>query len=634
MTPTTTRVRLMIVVSTIVALLAVLTPVLTSPAQAMATPGDIYTWGQNDLGQLGIGASGTTSTPGPVVCCGASGDPIEVIGGRHHSVALAADGTVYAWGQNVHGQVGDGTTSNRDLPTQVLTGQDVVAISAGHYHSMALTSSGELYVWGRNDTSQLGIPGGRLTVPTLLPGFNDIIAATGGRNHSAFVRADGTVWTFGSNVDAQLGNGTVGGESVTPTQVTNSTGIEPIVSVRGGRDVTYAISNDGSLWLWGANSQGAIGDGTRTDRSTPFEATIGGPVVDAHGGAFHSIAVRDDGAVYAWGLNRNGEVGVGTTQSRYVTPLAVTGVVDAVAVGAGRNHSLAIRAGGTVMAWGKNDFGQLGDGSMTKRTSPVTVVGLTDAVSAEGGRSHSRAFVVSTGGGPDTTPPTAAWTSPADEATVSAPVSLVGSATDNVGVTRVEVVIRDTVTGDYWRPATGTWGNFQRFDVAVDSPGAANSSFSFSFDPTGGSGDYRARVWAVDTSANESTANVSLNFNVGSAADNIAPTIAWTAPAANSTVAAPVTLSGTANDNVGVDRVEMIIRDKVTGDYWRPATGTWGNFQRFDVAVDNPGAPATTWSVSFDPPVGGSGQYRARIWAVDTSNNDSIGNGSRNFTVN
>ena len=612
----------------IIGLLLALLPAVS--VSAMPTPGAAYTWGQNNLGQLGIGPSADLNAPAEVTCCAASGGVLELVGGRHHSVALAADGTVYAWGQNTRGQVGDGTQVNRNQPTAVLTGQDIVAVSAGHYHSMALTATGVLFVWGRNDTSQLGFVGDDQLVPTQLPGITDVVTMTGGRNHTAIVRADGTVWTFGTNTDGQLGNGSTGGEQATPAPVTNSTGIEAITSVRAGRDVTYAISNDGSLWVWGANSQGAIGDGTVVDRATPFEVEIGGVVADAAGGAFHSLAVRADGSVFAWGLNRAGEIGVNSGTGRFLNPQSV-GVSDAVAVGAGRNHSLAIRLSGAVMSWGKNDFGQLGDGSTINRLAPVAVVGLTDAVAVEGGRSHSRALVANSTG-PDVTPPLVVWSAPGSGAVVSAPVLLVGSASDDVGVDRVEMVVRDTGTGQFWNPVSGSWGGFNRFDVGVDDPGVAVTSFAFVFDPAGGSGNYRARVWAVDTSENDTIDNVSVSFGISSGGDVTPPLVVWSAPGSGAVVSAPVLLVGSASDDVGVDRVEMVVRDTGTGQFWNPVSGSWGGFNRFDVGVDDPGVAVTSFAFVFDP-AGGSGNYRARVWAVDTSENDTIDNVSQRFSV-
>ena len=235
---------------------------------------------------------------------------------------------------------------------------------------------------------------------------------------------------------------------------------------------------------------------------------------------------------------------------------------------------------------------------------------------------------------PDNTQPNALWTSPASQSTGPAPISLAGTATDNVGVDRVELLIRDRVTGDYWNDTTNSWGSFTRFPANLNGAGTPSASFNYQFNPGSGSGLYRARAFAIDTSDNQDSSAPNRQFQIeSSVADNTPPSVSISSPGADATVGLPVTIGGQAMDNVGVDHIEVIIRDLDTGLWWNQASGTWGSFNRFSIAVDTPGAMTTGWDMTFDPPAPGAiTRYRVRVWAVDTSDNDTAGTVTRKFS--
>ncbi|MDQ0063086.1 RCC1 domain-containing protein, partial [Paenibacillus harenae] len=261
-----------------------------------------------------------------------------VVGGVTHTLALKQDGTVWAWGENILAQLGDGSTTNRSSPVQVTELDSVIAVAAGSAHSLALKSDGTVWAWGNNSNGQLGI--GRTTLP-----------------------------------------------SSSPVQVTN---LSSVVAIASGSHHNFAIKSDGTVWAWGGNWNGQLGDGSTTERYTPVQVQGLSSVIDVTAGAYHSLAIKSDGTVWAWGNNDYGQDGVpggltlhdGTslvTTYRH-TPVQVQGLSSVIDVAAGYAHSLALNSDGTVLAWGFNGGGQLGDGSTTNRSSPVQVTEL-DSVS-------------------------------------------------------------------------------------------------------------------------------------------------------------------------------------------------------------------------------------------------------------
>jgi hypothetical protein len=229
-------------------------------------------------------------------------------------------------------------------------------------------------------------------------GLQRVVRIAAGRNLSLALRSDGTVWAWGLNNHGQLGDGTTTNRR-TPVQVS---GLQGAVDIAGGRDHGLAVLSNGSVWAWGDNTHGQLGDGTTTNRTSPVRAGGLSDVETVTAGAYHSLALRSDGTVWAWGQNSQGQLGDGSF-TRRTTPVRVQGLTGVTAIGAGRDHSLVTTSDGSTWAWGLNDFGQLGDGSRTNRPSPVQVNGLTGATELDGGRDYSVALSISE---PDITPPT------------------------------------------------------------------------------------------------------------------------------------------------------------------------------------------------------------------------------------
>jgi YVTN family beta-propeller protein len=364
----------------------------------------VEAWGYNLDGELGNG-SFTTSSPygisSPGAVSGLSG-VVAVAGGQFHSLAVKSDGTVWAWGSNNYAQLGYAVESNSDTPGQVigpggsgfLTG--VVAIAGGGAHSLALKSDGTVWAWGNNGNGQLGDGTTTTTgMPVQVSGLTGVVAIAGGGAHSLAVKSDGTVWAWGNNGNGQLGNGTFVASN-TPVQVS---GLLGVVAIAGGVTHSLALKSDGTVWAWGNNGNGQLGNGTFVASNTPVQASgLSGIVaIAADGIGFHSIALKSDGTVWAWGDNELGELGNGTfTESD--TPVQVSGLSGVVAIAAGGYHSLTLMSDRTVWDWGANDSGELGNGSFA--TSPpegiplsAQVSGLNGVVAIAGGGGHSLVLV-------------------------------------------------------------------------------------------------------------------------------------------------------------------------------------------------------------------------------------------------
>ncbi len=352
---------------------------------ALRQDGTVWAWGYNGYGELGDGTtSGGRTVPWPV-----SGlwDVVAVAAGYHHNLAVKADGTVWAWGSNYFMQIGDGLGgAYRKVPVAVSGLTGVVAVAAGIGHSLALRADGTVWAWGANYDGELG--DGTLTnrpTPVAVSGLSNVIAVAANGEHSMALKSDGTVWGWGNNQSGQIGDGTTTRRR-TPVAVSGLTGV---VAIAAGRQHSLALKADGSLWAWGQNTSGQLGDGTETHRYTPVAVTVMSDAVSVAAGEYFTVAVKADGTVWTWGENYYGQLGNGT-RSRNTT--AVPGLTGAVTAGAGCHHTLVVEQGGGVWAFGHNALGQLGHGMETPRTTPGVVPGLTDVVSVAAGESFSLAL--------------------------------------------------------------------------------------------------------------------------------------------------------------------------------------------------------------------------------------------------
>src|SRR3990172_3621138 len=337
--------------------------------------------------------------PTPLQSCSlaVSINAVAIAGEGDHSLALKNDGTVWAWGLNVSGQLGNGTNTNSNVPVQVTGLTGITAIAAGQDHSLALKNDGTVWAWGYNLYGQLG--NGNNTnsnVPVQVAGLTGITAiAGGGRAHSLALRNDGTVWAWGFNTSGQLGNGTLTNNNV-PVPVSSLTAV---TALAGGGNHSIALQNDGTVWTWGYNINGQLGNGTFTNSNVPVPVTSFTGVSAISSGDLHSLALKNDGTVQAWGNNASGQLGNGTFTNSNV-PVPVSSLAAVTAIAGGANHSLALKNDGTVRAWGLNSYGQLGSGNNTDSNIPVQVITFSTGICL--GESATLTATVSNGAAPYT----------------------------------------------------------------------------------------------------------------------------------------------------------------------------------------------------------------------------------------
>ena len=395
-----------------------------------------YATGDNTLGQLGAGSSSSPSQARPQAFVGRSIYPVRVYwttrrtsravelatavplaaadtpdfialaSAATHTLALRGDGTVWAWGDNAKGQLGNGTTNPAYEPVQVMADSSgpltgVIAIAAGRDHSVTVKSDGTVWTWGDNTYGQLGdnsfsttqrlypVPVLAGDAPNLAP-LSGVKAVAASDVHTLALKTDGTVWAWGNNDAGQLGIGTTAERrTATPVAVLND--VQAITARGASSSSDHAASSrnlaqrrDGSIWGWGDDTDCELGDtaaalGSAAPRiSTPVRlanlSNLGLWVCDIAQGDAHGIASTPDGIAWTWGRNNQGQLGDNTTTTR-CAPIPVPGVSAVETVGAGAEHTFVTLRDGWVWGWGRNDQGQLGVGDTNPRLTPTQMKG-------------------------------------------------------------------------------------------------------------------------------------------------------------------------------------------------------------------------------------------------------------------
>jgi alpha-tubulin suppressor-like RCC1 family protein len=459
---------------------------------ASPVSGNLMSWGFDAAGQLGDASRADRSVPFLLRDLG----EVVAVGGYNYTLALKLDGTVWAWGDDSTGQLGDGGGLNRSRPSQIVGVQDITAIAGGEGHCLAVKADGTVLSWGINAFGQggTGNTGGILT-PYPIKNFNSVSAVAAGSRHSLALKSDGTVWAWGSDFFGQLGDGADGPnqDKYYPAQIAGLTGV---VAIACGEDHSLALKSDGTVWAWGYNFSGQLGDNNTQNRKRPFMISSLHAVTAISAMADNSMVLEADGTVWTWGDNFWGQLGDGSLQDRHF-PGEALGLSPAISVSVGKKHSLAAKADGTVWAWGSNSHRQLGNEKLNITATeladspiPVQVTEIKGALKVFAGSYHSLAIVPA----------------PVKIATAALPEGLVGAA---------------------YKQILAASGGFAPFTWTVDS-GALPTGLSLDRSTGGISGIPTAAGTSsvtirVSCSTGSDTVNLSLKVNPSLAASITSP---------------------------------------------------------------------------------------------------------------
>jgi uncharacterized repeat protein (TIGR01451 family) len=355
--------------------------------------GTVWTWGVGAIGQLGdgtggFGGSGVRSLT-PVQVPGLDGvDTVEE--GGAYVLALKTNGTVWGWGNNFSGQLGDGTNQTRTRPVQTIGLTNVRGIAAASFFSAAVKTDGTVWVWGSTGSLISNNFNMDLT-PVQLNGVSNVAAIAAGSNFLLMLKTDKTLWAIGFNSMGQLGNGTTA-NSTTPVQVA---GLSNVARIAAGPEFSLALKEDGTIWAWGINGNGQLGPNgglmSFDPHPNPVQVTGLPAITNLAAGENFCLALASDGTVWSWGNNQSGQLGQGLQSSQNPLPKQIPGFGNVAALAGGNHYSVALKTDGSVWGWGLNLDGELGDGSSNIVTmTPVRVSGLltvnAPAINPQGGR--------------------------------------------------------------------------------------------------------------------------------------------------------------------------------------------------------------------------------------------------------
>jgi alpha-tubulin suppressor-like RCC1 family protein len=403
-------------------------------ADGSVLSGRAMTWGVSDGARASMTQGGvvTVLTPGAVDVFASSegvsgsatftGAPFAltaIAAGYDDTCGIATSGSVFCWGENVSGKLGDGSTTDRTKPTQVASNVRFSKVFASVVTSCALTSDGAAYCWGANGIGQVGT--GAFTTPQLSPvpaaagvaltsmslsqfntcgvttasaiacwgggpfgdgssgnsatprapaGGRTFKAVAAGQSHACALTSDGDAYCWGSNQYNQLGDGTDTSRAL-PVAVVGGHTFSSIVA---GKDFTCALTPAGAAWCWGWNLEEELGDGTQTFSGTPVAVQGGLAFTSITAGIAHACGLTAAGQAHCWGLATDGAIGDGLAGTYRGAPSAVTGGIVFTAISAGGRHTCGITASGAAYCWGTNAKGALGDGTTTRRDVPGAIV--------------------------------------------------------------------------------------------------------------------------------------------------------------------------------------------------------------------------------------------------------------------
>jgi len=292
-------------------------------------------------------------------------------------IATKNDNTLWTWGNNVYGQLGDGTTTRSISPQQIGALTDWASVASGHIFMLALKTDGTIWsIGGSNTVGQLA-DGTTISKssPIQIGALTNWISIASGGGHGAAINSSGALWMWGSNTDGQLADGTLDSKS-SPIQVGSLTDWK---QVSCGQLYTLALKLDGTLWSWGYNNGGQLGDATSVGKSSPVQIGSSTDWASCEAGQYHAAAIKTDGTLWTWGANNYGQLGLGSVlTANYSSPVQVGSLSNWKKVSCGYSYTTALKTDGTIWTWGFNTDGQLGDNTNVHKSSPIQVGGLNN----------------------------------------------------------------------------------------------------------------------------------------------------------------------------------------------------------------------------------------------------------------
>ncbi|MFY8187853.1 MAG: T9SS type A sorting domain-containing protein [Flavobacterium sp.] len=342
-------------------------------ANSVFLKNDGSTWmtGQNVNGQLGVG---NNTNSNQLINLNISGF-VKFALGDYHVLAIKSDGTLWGWGQNNLGQLGDGTLVDKNLPVQIGTDNNWIEISTGRRHSTAIKSNGTLWAWGYNVDGSLGVGNtNEYLMPIQVGTDTNWSKISMGYYHSIAIKTNGTLWAWGWNDFGQIGDGTFSPEGFKTSPIQIGTD-QTWFMVKGGNAHTIALKNDGTLWGWGWNAFGQLGDSTTIDRLLPVQIGNSTNWTSISVGLGHTLALNSNGNIFSCGLNNAGQLGQGTINSDPNSSLTQISLSNSIIkISCGSHFCNIIDSNNNVISFGSNISGQFGNGNNTSNITPSNYV--------------------------------------------------------------------------------------------------------------------------------------------------------------------------------------------------------------------------------------------------------------------
>lgn len=332
--------------------------------------GTIWSWGSDSNGALGIGTTTTTTLP---IKISTANNWSEIFCNYTRAFAIKTDGTLWGWGNNAFGQLGNGTTTNTNVPTQIGVANNWKSISVGGLHTIGLKTDGTIWAWGDNSVGQLGISiaTSNTFIPTQVDTCTHWKQIAAGVEHSIGLKTDGTLWAWGRNTVGQLGDGgVIGTYTDTPVQIGTATNWQSVFQCQ---ENSIAIKNDGTLWVWGGNVLGELGLGAITMTNVPTQVGTSNNWKSFITENAFSLGQKTDGSIWACGNNGSGQYG-NATSTNTDTPIQTVNPNNwaSINIGGGSN-SISLKTDGSLWIWGSNLFGQFGNGTTTDSNIPLSI---------------------------------------------------------------------------------------------------------------------------------------------------------------------------------------------------------------------------------------------------------------------